>query len=323
MNKKGKLTIIILLTFCSSTFLFAEKSRNRVVARVNGKAITEKNLKEKMNDTINRMYFHRNLTPEKEIEVKKQALEALILEELFYQEAVREKIDVDEKEVTRRFDRIAKRFKSRSEFKKALRKKGYTIKDFKKKIERESLIQEAFRRNVLQKINLSEVDLRRYYDENKSKFKKPESINLQHILIRVKDPTSEASWQEAEKKIMDIYSRLQKGEDFPTLARLYSEDMYRIKGGHLGEVHRGRLAPEIEKEGFSMDRGEISQPIKTELGYHIIKILDKKEARQLEFNEVKEKLKKELEEKFLTETKKEWISQLKAQSKIEVYLKLE
>jgi len=301
----------------------AEKDQDRIIAQVNGRAITEKNLEEKMKATINRMYFHRNLPPEKEIQVKKQALEALILEELFYQEARKQNIKVDKKEINRRFDKITKRFKSRSDFKKALKKKGYTIKDFKKKIKREYLIQEAFRRNVLEKVSLTEEDLRKYYDENKSKFIKPESINLQHILIEVRDPLSEASWQEAHKKITDIYNRLKKGEDFSTLARLYSEDLYRIKGGHLGEVHRGRLSPEIEKKGFSMDKGEISQPIKTEMGYHIIKILDRREARQLAFNEVKEKLRKELEEKFLTEAKNEWISRLKAQAEIEIYLKLE
>lgn len=293
------------------------------MARVNGRAITEKDLRRRMNATINRMYFHRNLPSQKEKEIKKKALEALIVEELIYQKARQQKIKVDKKEINYRFEKIIRRFKSRSDFKKALKESGYSEKDLKEKLEKEYLIEEAYRQNVLEEIELTEKDLWLYYNENKSKFKKPESINLQHILIKVKDPASEASWQDAKKKAQELIRRLKSGEDFTSLASLYSEDMYRIKGGHLGEVHRGRLVPEIEAVGFSLAKGEISQPIKTEQGFHIIKVLDKKESRQLDFDDIKDKLKKDIQKKYETEARNRWIKKLKSQAKIKIYIEFE
>ncbi len=317
------ITLVSASLFSFPLSFFPAETENPVIVRVNGTAISERDLHEKVNLTINRTYFHKNLSPEKKKEILKQSLEALIEEELMFQESKKQQVKVDKKKVDQQYAKVVQRFPSKEEFKNALKKAGYTEKELKQKINREFLIKGVYKRNIIDKSILTEQELRSYYDTNKNKFKKPETVNLQLILIKIKEPSQEASRQEARQQAESLLIRLKKGEDFGSLASQYSDDMYRIKGGHLGEVHRGRLPKEIEATAFTLKKGEISPPIKTEHGFSIIKLLDKKEARQLTFNEIKNKLKSELEKKRIAQAKKGWITNLKAQAKIEIYIDID
>lgn len=309
---------LILCLGCLSTA--AEKSDVDIVARVNGTAITRKDLSEKVNAAVNRTYFHKKLPAEKERQIKKQSLAVLVEEELLYQQARKQEISVDKNEVDRRYQNIVGQFPAKADFKKALERIGYTPKEFRKKIEREFLIQEVYKRNITDQVVLTEAALKDYYEKNKYKFKKPETVNLQLIFIKISDPTSPDSRQEARKRAEDILDRLKGGENFDDLASRYSDDMYRIKGGRLGEVHKGRLPKEIEEAAFSMKIGQISPLIQTTRGYSIIKVLDKSASRQLGFAEIEDKLKKELEKKRLAEVREKWLGRLKAEAQIEVYI---
>jgi peptidyl-prolyl cis-trans isomerase C len=309
---------LILCLGCLSTA--AEKSDVDIVARVNGTAITRKDLEEKINAAVNRTYFHKKLPAEKERQIKKQSLAVLIEEELLYQQAREQEISVDKNEVDRRYQNIVGQFPAKADFKQALERIGYRPKEFRKKIEREFLIQEVYKRNITDQVVLTEAALKDYYEKNKYKFKKPETVNLQLIFIKISDPTSPDSRQEARKRAEDILDRLKGGENFDDLASRYSDDMYRIKGGRLGEVHKGRLPKEIEEAAFSMKIGQISPLIQTTTGCSIIKVLDKSASRQLEFAEIEGKLKKELEKKRLAEVRKKWLGRLKAEAQIEIYI---
>jgi len=102
-----------------------------------------------------------------------------------------------------------------------------------------------------------------------------------------------------------------------------SEDAYRVKSGDVGYMHKGRMLPEIEEAAFRLKVGEVSDLIKAENNWFIIKLEDKKPEHQLSFEEVKDKLKKELETTRAQELKEAWITDLRAKAKIEVLLKTE
>ena len=294
--------------------------QNQAVVRVNDSIITEKDLQEKVNLTINQQYFHRNLSPEKEKAVKKQALEILIEEELFYQEALKQKIEVKKTTVEEELNKAIKRFRSKTDFKTALNKLGYTEKEFWEKLERELIIKAFYQKYILNKTKFSDEDLNDYYIRNKENFIKPESINLQHILIKAQDQTSDKSWQEAEEKADHIMSLLKQGESFDDLAAQHSDDRYRIKGGRLGWVHRGRLLPEIEKIAFDLKKGDLGGHIKSRYGFHIIKLIDKQTPQQLEFSEIQDKLRQDLQKKYEAETKQKLLEDLKNKAKIEILI---
>jgi parvulin-like peptidyl-prolyl isomerase len=126
-----------------------------------------------------------------------------------------------------------------------------------------------------------------------------------------------------EKKAKDILAKLKAGDDFAELATNLSEDNYRVKGGDIGYIHKGRMLPELEDAAFKMKVGDISDPIKADKIWYIIKVEDKKPEHQMSFEEIKGKLKKELEAERASEIGKKWMDDLRAKAKIEVLLKTE
>jgi foldase protein PrsA len=131
-------------------------------------------------------------------------------------------------------------------------------------------------------------------------------VRARHILV------------ETEENANKIYERVQKGESFSTLAKEFSKDTGSAqKGGDLGFFGRGKMVPEFERVAFSLKIGEVSKPLATRFGYHIIKVTDTKEGRQGEFDEVKNALSKRLvmeKQKNLFDT---YIDSLKKNAKIE------
>ncbi len=142
---------------------------------------------------------------------------------------------------------------------------------------------------------VSEKELRTYYETHKEKFRKPASIRARHILIEVPQNASPKEEKEALKKAKELRARLLKGEDFAKLAREYSADPgTKNRGGDLGFFTRGQMVKEFEEVAFKLKPGEISQPVRTAFGYHIIKVEEIREAKQQKYEEVKEKVRQEL-----------------------------
>jgi peptidyl-prolyl cis-trans isomerase C len=317
MRKISKACICLAL-FCSA--LPAAGQQGEVVARVNGVPITEQELQAQLRQTINQAYYHRRLPPDKEKEIRAQSLDVLIKNELYFQEAGRQNLKAERGEIQDRFDRIAAKFPSPAAFKKALEGQNMSEKDLRDRIRRQLIIESVYRTHVLDAAGVTEQEVRSYYEENREKFTKPESVELQHILIKAEDPASQDSWDQAEAEAREIHERLRSGEDFAALASKYSDDKFSIKGGHLGSVHRGRLLPELEEAAFSMPKGQTSGPIRTRMGYHILKLLDKNAAEQLGFDEVAETLRKDLENKRRQQNEESWLQKLKASAHIEILI---
>src|SRR5580658_9297308 len=144
-----------------------------------------------------------------------------------------------------------------------------------------------------QTIQPSDADLMRVYNENKDTYRLPERVDVQHILLKTndKDPKSDAA---VKARAEDLEKQLKKpGVNFADMAKKYSEDPgSKYKGGEYDGVIRGQMVqiPEVEKAAFSLKIGEISAPVKTSLGYHILKVLKHEQAQLKPFNDVKAQL---------------------------------
>jgi foldase protein PrsA len=297
---------IIIILFSVSAY-----ADDVVVAKVNGATFTIKDLEAEVDRLIPQTTFHRNVPLEKRKFYYDKAIEALVNRELQYQDAVAKGIEIDKEKVNAQMENIRKRFKSPEEYKAALEKEGITDEKVRAQIEKEILVQNMVAKKVTEASKISEKNLKEYYEKNSSKFKQPESVKLR--LISAKD----------EKKAQDILARIKAGEDFGDLAYKMSEDDYRVKAGDIGYMHKGRMLPEIEETAFKLKVGETSDLIKAENNWFIIKLEDKKPEHQLSFEEVKDKLRKELEATRAQELKEAWITDLRAKAKIEVLLKTE
>ncbi|MCJ7483767.1 MAG: peptidyl-prolyl cis-trans isomerase, partial [Thermodesulfovibrionales bacterium] len=294
-------------------FLFAVSSyaEDVIVAKVNGTTFTQKDLEAEVDRLIPQMTFHRNVPPEKRKNYYGKALDELINRELQYRDAKAKDIKIEKEKIDAQLEKFKKRFKSEKEYQAALDKEKSTEEQVRARIEKELLAQAAYTRNVTEPAKMSEPALKEYYEKNAAKFKQPESAKLR--IISTTD----------EKKAQDILAKIKQGDDFGELAYGLSEDSYRVKSGDVGYIHKGRMLPEIDAVGFKLKVGEVSDIIKAENNWFIIKVEDKKPEQQMTFEETKAKLQKELEAERANELKKKWLDDLRAKAKIEILLKTE
>ena len=144
-------------------------------------------------------------------------------------------------------------------------------------------------------IEVTEDELREYYEEQKDRFVTPEERRARHILIQIDDDTDADA---ARQRIEELRQRIDQGEDFAALAKQYSEDPGSApEGGDLGFFARGIMDPEFEDMAFALEVGEVSQPVRTQFGYHLIKLEAVRGGEGKSFAEVREQLASELKRK--------------------------
>ncbi len=133
---------------------------------------------------------------------------------------------------------------------------------------------------AIESVTVTDDEAQKYYDENKAQFKKGESVSASHILV------------DSEEKAKEILEKINGGEiSFEDAARENSSCPSSQNGGALGEFTRGQMVPEFDKAVFSMEVGELSGPVKTQFGFHLIKLTGKKPEEEMAFAEIKEQVK--------------------------------
>ena len=147
------------------------------------------------------------------------------------------------------------------------------------KVKEEMLINFAASKVLDEVKDATEEEVKKYYDDNMDKFQKGESVNASHILV------------DSEEKANEILKKINAGEvSFEDAARENSTCPSKDNGGNLGEFTRGQMVPEFDEAAFSMEVGAVSAPVKTQFGYHLIKLISKSEASTYDFEEIKAQL---------------------------------
>ncbi|HEO64044.1 MAG TPA: hypothetical protein ENN78_02105 [Candidatus Omnitrophica bacterium] len=157
------------------------------------------------------------------------------------------------------------------------------------------------------KVDVSEEEITQYYETHKDQYLIPESIKCSHILV------------ETEEEAKDILKRVKAGEDFAKLARGYSKDLTKDRGGDLGYFAKGQFIPEFESAVFALAPGELSDVIKTRYGYHVVKVIDKRPARYKELEEAHDEIGYGLAFKKQKENFDKLTKSLKEKARITIY----
>lgn len=159
-----------------------------------------------------------------------------------------------------------------------------TDKEFIEELDaaRKEILKNYAIKKLFEDINVDDAEVEKYYEENKAQFKKPESIKASHILVKT------------EEKANELREKLENGESFEEIAKEHSDCPSKQQGGDLGFFSKGQMVPEFEKVAFDLEEGKISDPVKTQFGYHIIKLTDRQPAQEAKLEEVKDQLKQQL-----------------------------
>ncbi len=143
-------------------------------------------------------------------------------------------------------------------------------------------------------VSISDREIQDYFNENQEEFKTPKTVEARHILLKVDQNAAPEGVEKARKKALNILKMAREGKEFGELAKKYSEGPTRDRGGYLGTFKREAMVRPFADKAFSMRAGEISEPVRTRFGWHIIKVEKVNEASVLSFDEAKKKIQKKL-----------------------------
>jgi peptidyl-prolyl cis-trans isomerase C len=303
---------------------------DKVVVTVNGRqiknSVVEEKLDEAMRMRLGAMGGAMASTPPETLKsfrdgMRKDILENIILEQLVDEKLKADKIEVTEKDIDAKIGEITTQNGiTKERIEEELAKNGITIAAFREQIKRNAGIERLIDAQIVadgESVSATDEEAKKFYDENAVRFDQPEQVRASHILIKADDNMDEAAQAEAKKKAEEILAKARAGEDFAELARTYSEDPgSKAKGGEY-TFPRGRMVKPFEDTAFSLEPGQISDLVKTQFGYHIIKLSEKIPAKTQTFDDVKADI-----VQHLTQQKKNryWSTlreKLKAEAKIE------
>ena len=294
---------------------------DRPIARVNDVVITARALNHAMEDRMPAT-GHRSLSDRRLRELLREELDKLIVTELLGQEAIHRGIKATSEEIQADFEKVKKRFQSEADFNRAIRNRGMNADDIRHVVKQYVLIRKFTQQEIRSKLSLSEEDLRKYYDGNKEKFQIPEQIRLRVLLIKVDPSGLSQDWEAARVKAEELMNRAKNGEVFESLVLQYSDDeATRRNGGDTGLTHKGRLPfRELESHAFSVEVGEVGDPVRSLYGYVIFKVEEKKPPRLLRFSELNQDLlRRERQSSLVNKRIGEVIADLRAKASITIY----
>lgn len=239
------------------------------------------------------------------------AKERMIDQSLMAQESSRRKYQIDPEEVNKGM----KRWMKENGGKKAIEKAKHPAIKNREDLRREILAQLRYNRLLEEESSCeipTEKEAREYYENRPDLFTSEEIVSASHIL---KKASSEKEFKVAEEQIQAIRQRLLSGEDFVKCVQEESDDGG--NDGNLGSFGKGRMVPEFEKVAFSLEPDQLSEPVKTQFGWHLVKLHEKQEPKITPFDELKEKIIEYLHERKKDKVFDSFLDDLKAKATIE------
>ncbi len=325
-------TALVLLLALGGMALGAEKKTKaaketatapkpaEVAATVNGVAISGKEVDRIIKEMAAQYKSKTNnaVTDEMLKNAKTAILNKLIDAELLYQAGLKmDNKDLD-KQVDEQFAQKKKQFASPAVYEKALKESNLNEKDLKLLVRKDIVINNLLGREVAEKVKVTDEEVKKFYDDNKEKFKTEESVKASHILIGVSEKASADDKKKAKEKAESIRKRLVAGEDFAAVAKKESTCPSASQGGDLGSFSKGQMVPEFEKAAFALKPGDISDVVETKFGYHIIKVQEKKPAGTVSFDEAKKNIADYLKGQKVQQGVNAYLEKLRKDAKIEI-----
>ncbi len=301
-----KKILFLSLIAITAMLLITSGCSQKLAATVNGEKIYLQEVENIYSQSIPEQQAKQDAETEKQF--KEQILEGLINEKLISQEAKKMKIKVSDKDVNTEIKNIKKMFKTEKEFQQALKTQNMDEKDLAENV-KNNLLTEKIKAKVVGKVEITDKKAEEYYKKNQDQYKVGEQVKVSHILV------------EDEKKANEVKEKLDNGEDFSKLAKEYSTDSSnKDKGGDLGYITKEQVVPEFGNAAFALKKDEISKPVKTEFGYHIIKIFDTKKASTKEYKEVKDIIIAQLTEEEKSKKFNSWLDDVRKKAEIKKYI---
>jgi peptidyl-prolyl cis-trans isomerase SurA len=259
-----------------------------VLAKVNDEIITLGDYLQQRKQVLEEIYRQNASEAETRQRIEQardRLLPSLIEERLLLQKASSLGLTTTSEEA----DRIVKsimeqnRIVDEADLERRLKAEGMTLAELRANITRRSLIEKVKQFEIAAKVVVTEEEAKRYYEEHREEFREPERVRLREIVLL----TDKREPEQVRKEIEEIAALIRNGADFAELATLFSQAPSSEQGGDLGLLQTGELAPEIAEAASRLEAGQVSDPVRTRFGFHIIKLVERKPVTHQSFDEAR------------------------------------
>ncbi|HXH42115.1 MAG TPA: peptidylprolyl isomerase [Thermoanaerobaculia bacterium] len=315
-----KKTILTLALTISATTLSAAQLLEAIVIRVGDRVVTRTQYARRLKDAYTEI--EQTSTSPAEVATKKEELRKnlsndLIAELLIKDRADRLGLSVGSDELKEAMSRLKDQYgiKTEAEFDESLRKSGMARADMEARLRDTILMNKVFAKELRQREDLADKELRERYDREKERYRLPERARLREIVvIKPDDPSKVAA---ARDRATDLAAKARTG-DFAAIATQFSDAGTKSKGGDLGEVARGELLPDLDKAVFNATAGTVLGPIESKSGWHILKVETRLPSEVPAFESVKDRLRKDASEDAWQRDYKAYIDRLRKDAFIQI-----
>jgi parvulin-like peptidyl-prolyl isomerase len=253
--------------------------------------------------------FPKAGTPDYE-NLRSQAIAYLVQRSQYEQEADEMGIEVTDEEVDKKLREVMNEVAegSRNKFLEQLKQQGLTEEQVRENL-RMQILQREIVDSVTKDVEVTDADVEKFYEENKAQFTQPSSRLVRHILIACKNA---AECRRDKSRADELYGEVRNGANFASLARRFSEDPGSKSQGGRYQAVKGQSVPEFDRVAFELDRGEISRPVKTQHGWHIIQATGEATPEKVTpLATVEETIKNQLAQEKESQAVTRWLDQVK------------
>ena len=296
---------------------------DKVVAVVNDEVITLSEIQKEGKPLIQRIreeLSEDTLASQMQI-TQRQILDALILRRLQLQEAKKEKIVVEQSEVTATIEQIKKEhgLTTDAQLTESLARESLTLEEFRTRVGEQLTVDRLITRKVRTSVVVSDEEVARYSQTRPAESQQPPSVRIRHIFIGIPGEASPEDVARARTRAAEASERLRRGDDFGRVAAEYSDGAAAQEGGDVGVIRQGDMDPTLERVAFSLKPGGISEIIHTAGGFHIIKV-EERVAGDTPTAEVREQIRQRVFLEKLKQRLDAYLAELKQKAYIQVRL---
>ena len=298
-----------------------EEHLSAVVATVNGRPLYRAFYDQSLTFMRNRLNAGQDTTTvERYINAKFEALDRLIDDELIYQEAQNEGIAVSEDNIQEEFKRASAGSGGEQRFLSIMRQQGISRFDAVEGIRRRLTINKFMRDKVMSGITVTDEEALSFYNTNLQKFTPELWVKLFQITVLCPRSDPPARAEQARKRAAKILANIQAGEPFEAMAKEFSDDRSASVGGNIGFVKRGATYPEFDAVIFTLKPGEVSEVLRTDIGFHIVKVVERRGGTPIPFESSKEECRKAVLSQKQADAVRAIASRLRESAKIVTHL---
>ncbi|MGZ3404912.1 MAG: peptidylprolyl isomerase [Polyangia bacterium] len=255
-------------------------------------------------------------------DLKRKALDGMIDSKLVTQQAVELKLSVTPEEVDRAIQQVKEQNKlDDATFKTALEQQGFTVEGYRKTLKKQILELKVVNTAVRSRVTVSDDEVKTYYKQNEKLVAGDRQSHLRQILVAVPGGASDADAAAKRRVAVKVVELSRGGTSFTELAKQYSDDEgTKASGGDLGWVGKGVLVDALDEAMVAMEPNDIRGPIRTERGWVVLQLVERKSGDLRPYEEIKEQLRKQLYDQQVEKAQQSWLRELRKKSHVDIRL---